>query len=66
MALLKCYRFLSDDEYPQTLGRLASIIRGIGDPLVGVYARCYLAKVGNEVAPTVKDYMSRTLLDYMF
>lgn len=39
-SLLPCYSFLN--EYP--IARLGSIIRGIGDPLVATYARCYLMK----------------------
>jgi len=46
IALVRCYRFLSTDEYGSVLGRLASMIRGIGDPLVAVYAQCYLARGG--------------------
>jgi hypothetical protein len=32
-------------EYNEALQRLADMIRGIGDPLVAVYARCYLSRV---------------------
>ena len=32
-------------EYAQALQRLAVMTPGIGDPLVGVYARCYLCRV---------------------
>ena len=37
ITLLKCYRFLTDQDYPQILSRLGSIIRGLGDPLVSLY-----------------------------
>ena len=32
-------------EYNQALQRLAVMTRGIGDPLVSIYARCYLCRV---------------------
>ncbi|KAI5736076.1 hypothetical protein M8J77_026343 [Diaphorina citri] len=44
-SLLKCYRFLTDGEAPQALSRLCRMVRGIGDPLVAAYARCYLCHV---------------------
>ena len=39
VTLLKCYRFISDDDIPLILNRLASVTRGLGDPLVSLYAR---------------------------
>uniref|UniRef100_A0A673M2C9 VPS35 endosomal protein-sorting factor-like n=1 Tax=Sinocyclocheilus rhinocerous TaxID=307959 RepID=A0A673M2C9_9TELE len=44
-ALLKCNRFLTNSGIQETLQRLTAMIRGIGDPLVAVYARAYLCRV---------------------
>uniref|UniRef100_A0A673HS76 VPS35 endosomal protein-sorting factor-like n=1 Tax=Sinocyclocheilus rhinocerous TaxID=307959 RepID=A0A673HS76_9TELE len=44
-ALLKCNRFLTKSGIQETLQRLTAMIRGIGDPLVAVYARVYLCRV---------------------
>uniref|UniRef100_A0AAY4CNQ0 VPS35 endosomal protein-sorting factor-like n=1 Tax=Denticeps clupeoides TaxID=299321 RepID=A0AAY4CNQ0_9TELE len=44
-AIFKCNRFLSRSGIQDTLPRLTSMIRGIGDPLVAVYARAYLCRV---------------------
>ncbi|XP_052903515.1 VPS35 endosomal protein sorting factor-like isoform X2 [Anopheles moucheti] len=46
IAILRCYSFLAQDEFGLALRRLTKMIRGIGDPLVAVYARCYLCRVG--------------------
>ena len=37
--------------------RLAVMVRGIGDPLVAAYARCYLCRVGVLVAPSIRDHL---------
>ncbi|XP_053669641.1 VPS35 endosomal protein sorting factor-like [Anopheles nili] len=46
IAILRCYSFLARDEFSLALGRLTKLIRGIGDPLVAIYARCYLCRAG--------------------
>lgn len=57
-AILRCYSFLTTDQYSEALTRLASMIRGIGDPLVAAYARCYLCRVGMLVAPNIRDHLT--------
>ncbi len=50
MSILKCYRFLvNSKEYAEILSRMASIMRGIGDPLIAAYARCYLFYIGSDL-----------------
>ncbi|XP_017855608.1 PREDICTED: UPF0505 protein CG8202 [Drosophila arizonae] len=48
MAIFKCYELLAatQKEIEQVLLRLTSQLRGIADPLVSSYARCYLVRVG--------------------
>jgi hypothetical protein len=57
VAILRCYSFLTTGEYNQALVRLVSMVRGIGDPLVAAYSRCYLCRVGVLVAPTIRDHL---------
>lgn len=46
VAILRCYSYLDRSEIERALLRLTTICRGIGDPLVAAYARCYLCRVG--------------------
>ncbi|XP_059611649.1 VPS35 endosomal protein sorting factor-like [Phlebotomus argentipes] len=61
-AILKCYSFLTSTEFNLALLRLTRIIRGIGDPLVSIYARCYLCRVGMTVTSD-RAYISENLTD---
>ncbi|KAJ8038159.1 UPF0505 protein C16orf62-like [Holothuria leucospilota] len=64
-AILKCYSFLTTGEYSQALNRLTNQMRGIGDPLVAVYGRAYLSRVGMAVAPQVKSHHINNLYDFI-
>ncbi|KAG8432982.1 hypothetical protein GDO86_017303 [Hymenochirus boettgeri] len=64
-SILKCNTFLSKTGISESLPRLTSLIRGIGDPLVAVYARAYLCRVGMEVAPHVKESLNRNFFDFL-
>jgi len=41
------------------------MIRGIGDPLVNIYARCYLVRIGQSI-PNVKEYLKENFKDFIF
>ncbi|XP_030068287.1 VPS35 endosomal protein-sorting factor-like [Microcaecilia unicolor] len=64
-AILKCNKFLSKTGISECLPRLTSMIRGIGDPLVAVYARTYLCRVGIEVAPHLKENLNKNFFDFL-
>lgn len=65
MAILKSYSFLTSNEFSQALLRLTRMIRGIGDPLVAVYARCYLCRVGMTVATADREYIKENFYDFL-
>ncbi|XP_076309475.1 VPS35 endosomal protein-sorting factor-like isoform X2 [Tachypleus tridentatus] len=64
-AILKSYSFLTHGEYSRALMRLTKMIRGIGDPLVAAFARCYLCRVGMSVAPEVQEHVLENLWDFL-
>ena len=64
--LLRSYKFLMNDDYGQILTRLGSLSRGLGDPLVSLYAKAYLVVKGKDLAPGLTNYATRMLLDTLF
>ncbi|XP_074647304.1 VPS35 endosomal protein-sorting factor-like [Tubulanus polymorphus] len=56
-AILKCYSFLASNEFADALSRLALMTRGIGDPLVSLYTKAYLTRVGMNVAPNIRGHL---------
>ncbi|ESO85799.1 hypothetical protein LOTGIDRAFT_195736 [Lottia gigantea] len=64
-ALIKSYNFLKSNDYSEALSRLAYMCRGIGDPLVAAYARCYLCRVGFKVAPSITIHLMPCLDDFL-
>lgn len=65
MAILSSYRFIQHTSFPAVINRIALQIKGIGNPLVSMYARTYLARKGYEVEPLLKDYVVRSFYDYL-
>lgn len=65
IAILKSYRFLDKSDIKEALERLSKTIRGIGDPLVAAYARCYLCRVGMTVTDD-KEFLKNSLNDFLF
>lgn len=64
MSLIRCYKFIKPKEIDAALLRLSRMIRGVGDPLVASYARCYLVRVGVQVS-NGRDYMKECFLDFL-
>lgn len=61
-AILKSLKFLDPTEHSKVLKRLCLMARGIGDPLVAAFARCYLCRVASKTDPSNPDY-SRLCFD---
>ncbi|XP_054747031.1 VPS35 endosomal protein sorting factor-like isoform X2 [Anastrepha obliqua] len=64
MALMKCYEFITPSEIDKSLRRITKMIRGIGDPLVQTYARCYLVRVSLAVI-TNKECIRENFKDFL-
>ena len=65
ITLIKCYRFICDDDIPMILSRLASVSRGLGDPLVSLYARTAISLFGSELSVN-KNYLTNMVSDQLF
>uniref|UniRef100_A0A336MF00 CSON000709 protein n=1 Tax=Culicoides sonorensis TaxID=179676 RepID=A0A336MF00_CULSO len=63
-AIIKSYKFMGNADMEGVLNRLTLIARGIGDPLVCAYARCYLCRVGMSLT-TVKPYLRQNFDDIL-
>ncbi|KAH8369160.1 hypothetical protein KR009_002879, partial [Drosophila setifemur] len=64
MSIFKCYKFLTSScgDYERLLLRLTHQLRGIADPLVSSYARCYLVRMGVSLTPS-KTYIRESFCD---
>nr|SVE69681.1 EOG090X02HV [Eubosmina coregoni] len=65
MAVLKSYSFLMNTSFSEILIRLSRSIRGIGNPLVAVYARCYLMRVGREKFIRDQSFVVANVTDFL-
>lgn len=53
-------------EFSTVLMRLTRMIRGIGDPLVAVYARCYLCRVGFALKISDLEFVKENFYDFLY
>jgi hypothetical protein len=64
MCLIRCYNFINPKEIDLALVRISKMIRGIGDPIVSTYARCYLFRVGMSIKGN-SEFMRESFADFL-
>lgn len=65
-SLIPNYRFLTNKEYLRVVSRLALCVRGIGDPMVALFTRVYIASMAHRVIPDNAQPILSMLDDYLF
>mmetsp|Transcript_39139 Transcript_39139/g.51197 ORF Transcript_39139/g.51197 Transcript_39139/m.51197 type:complete len:95 (+) Transcript_39139:937-1221(+) len=63
--MVSSQKYMQRKVHQSDLVRLAKMIRGIAEPLCASYTCAYLARVGNAIDPTNKDYLI-LMVEYMF
>lgn len=68
--ILKTLSFITDErqvfaENCKALHRLTSMVRGIGDPLVAVYARAFICRVAMRITPQDKSIFHQNFSDFL-
>ncbi len=66
MAIMKSYAFIYNDHYPKIIRAMVKLVRGIGDPLVAMYARAFLCRRAHELVPMLKEIPILALDDYVY
>ncbi|CAH0380995.1 unnamed protein product [Bemisia tabaci] len=64
-ALLKSYSFIKQNEQGPALLRLCRMVRGIGDPLVAAYTRCYLCRVASSLNCASQNFLKENICDFI-
>ena len=60
------FLLISFSEFNTVLMRITRMIRGIGDPLVAVYARCYLCRVGFSFKTADLEFVKENFYDFLY
>nr|CAB3226529.1 UPF0505 protein C16orf62-like [Phallusia mammillata] len=64
-SIIHCNDFLQIGETKSVLNRLTNMTCGIGDPLIAVYVRAYLCRMGVRYAPKFKGHLKTNFYDFL-